>query len=131
MQRIMQDLALDFNWLRLWAANGNEDGDADTTTVNHPDDLMKTTRQHIINIGSVYTVEPGDSLALLAVKFQTTVKQILSLNPDVGPTGPSPEASTTELFGPDHYNIQVGQPLCIVPCTVLPRLPDDDLVATQ
>ena len=131
LQRIMQDLALDFNWLRLWAANGNEDGDADTTTVNHPDDLMKTTRQHIINIGSVYTVEPGDSLALLAVKFQTTVKQILSLNPDVGPTGPSLEASTTELFGPDHYNIQVGQPLCIVPCTVLPRLPDDDLVATQ
>ena len=65
LQRIMQELALDFNWLRLWAANGNEDGDADTTTVNHPDDLMKTTRQHIINIGSVYTVEPGDSLACL------------------------------------------------------------------
>ena len=117
LQRIMQEIALDFNWLRLWAANGNEDGDEDTLTVYHPDDLMKTSTQHIINVGSIYTVQKGDDVAALAVKFQTTVKQILSLNPDVA-------------LAPDHvqahYNIQEGQQLCIVPCAVLPRLPDED-----
>jgi len=56
LSRIMQEIALDFNWLRLWAANGNEDGDDDTLTVFHPDDLMKTSKQHIINVGSIYTV---------------------------------------------------------------------------
>jgi hypothetical protein len=114
LQRIMQEIALDFNWLRLWAANGNEDGDQDTMTVLHPDDLMKTSSQHIINVGSIYTAQKGDNIADLAVKFQTTVKQILSLNPDVAPL-----ADTY----PDSLFLEQGQPLCIVPCAVLPRLP--------
>ena len=110
----MQEIAMDFNWLRLWAANGNDDGDHDTTTVVHPDDLKSSTKKQIINIGSIYTVEMGDNLADLAVKFQTTVKLILSLNPDVAP------ASDAEVHS---YTLQEGQPLCIVPCAVLPELP--------
>jgi hypothetical protein len=110
LQRIMQELAMDFNWLRLWAANGNDDGDVDTTTVYHPDDLLRSSAQHIINVGSIYTVQDGDNLAALASKFQTTVKQILSLNPDV-----------------TAASLHQGQPLCIVPCGVLPRLPEDEL----
>ena len=95
----------------------------DTLTVMHPDDLMKTDRQHIINVGSIYTVQKGDNLAALAVKFQTTVKQILSLNPDVAPVSATDAAS---------YHVEEGQPLCIVPCAVLPRLPDEgDVVALQ
>ena len=122
LQRVMQEVALDFNWLRLWAANGNDDGDVDTTTVYHPDDLMKSNRQHIINVGSIYTVEKGDNLAAIAVKFQTTVKQIISLNPDVGPVS----------FDGTFLDVELGQPLCIVPCTVLPRLPsEDDAIAQQ
>ena len=101
---------MDFNWLRLWAANGNEDDDVDTTTVYHPDDLLKSSSQHIINVGSIYTVGDGDNLAALASKFQTTVRQILSLNPDVSAA-----------------SLHQGQPLCIVPCGVLPRLPEEEL----
>ena len=131
LQRIMQEIALDFNWLRLWAANGNEDGDEDTETVYHPDDLMKTTAQHIINIGSIYTVEKGDDVAALAVKFQTTVKQILSLNPDVAPVSGHVDRREwlRDIEGVKfpHVSIREGQQLCIVPCAVLPRLPDEGM----
>ena len=46
----MRHLALDFNWVRLWAANGNDDGDPDTTTVQPvSDDSTLVEREKLPN----------------------------------------------------------------------------------
>ena len=49
----MQTFAPDMNWLRLWAANGNDDGDALTETLEDPDMLTDEGRFQVINIGCV------------------------------------------------------------------------------
>lgn len=48
-----QAFAPDMNWLRLWAANGNDDGDALTQTLEDPDMLADEGRFQVINIGCV------------------------------------------------------------------------------
>ncbi|MCL6589624.1 MAG: LysM peptidoglycan-binding domain-containing protein [Firmicutes bacterium] len=46
--------------------------------------------------GSVYTIQPGDSLFSLARRFNTTVQAIIAANPGINPT-----------------NLQLGQSICI------------------
>jgi hypothetical protein len=36
LSSVMEALVGDSNWLRLWAANGNEDGLEETVTIYHP-----------------------------------------------------------------------------------------------
>ena len=115
LQSIMLAVAGDVNWLRLWAANGNDDEDPDTTTVTVPENLGGgSSGQTKINLGALYAVEPGDTLVGLAARFQTTVQMLLSLNPDVA------AAAATLAFGrKDTVELAVGQELCVVPCSGL------------
>ncbi len=56
-----------------------------------------------MNLGPVYRVKPGETLADLAARFRTTVKSLLSLNPDVQPDGPR--------------GLPAGQELCLLLCS--------------
>mmetsp|Transcript_14820 Transcript_14820/g.35167 ORF Transcript_14820/g.35167 Transcript_14820/m.35167 type:complete len:1205 (-) Transcript_14820:500-4114(-) len=102
----MKELTLDMNWLRLWAANGNEDGDDLTSTIEDPG-LLTTglldgvQNGQVVNIGPVYKLQNGESLMQVAARFRTTVRSLLELNPDIA----------------DENTVQVGQELCLIPCT--------------
>jgi len=106
LQTKMKLLSEDMNWLRLWAANGNDDGDPLTAIVEDPG-LLSTglldgvTNGQVMNIGPVYRLVPGETLYSVAARFRTTVKSLLDLNPDI-----ESEASVRD-----------GQDLCMVPCT--------------
>jgi len=103
---------IDTHWLRLWNTNGNDDRldkknlDTDpdiTTTIHDPDNILH--ENDVINVGPTYKVQVGDTLVQLADRFHTTVKKIMSVNPDVGASGDSDD------------KIQSGQELCILLCT--------------
>jgi len=116
LQSVTRKLAMDFNWMRLWLANGNEDGDPETTTIEHPDVLMDKAGTYVINVGSIYHVEKGDTLHLLAKTYQTTIRDLLSVNPDLEYAGHDAETML----------LQVGHEMCIMPCTVpIPKLPQE------
>ena len=58
-------------------------------------------RGQLLNVGPVYRLEAGETLAGVAAAFRTTVRSLLALNPDVA--------------GPDA--VRAGQELCLVPCS--------------
>ena len=60
--------------------------------------------RQVVNLGPVYAARAGESAAAVAARFQTTVRSLLALNPDLGP------AAATAL--PE------GQELCLVPCSL-------------
>ena len=119
LQLIMRETIGDFNWLRVWVANGNDDGDPDTQLVENPDNILASGEydKQVVNVGSLYTVNLGESLTELAGRFQTTVKKLIRLNPDVN----------------EHGVLEAGKEMCIVPCSDLPMIPDevDAIVALQ
>lgn len=55
----------------------------------------------VVRLGPVYRAKPGDTLAAIAARFRTTMRSLLSLNPDVDLARALP----------------VGQPLCVSLCT--------------
>jgi len=118
LESVTRDLLGDSNWLRLWAVNGNEDGDPLTPTIKHPDQLLEGSIPNPSNpglgspfhVGNVFTTQPGDSVVRLASLFHTTVKEILRMNPDVQAGGDV---------------LPVGQELCILPCTKVPSPSND------
>jgi len=93
------NIGIDYNtdWLQLWGVN---------VDVKNPDHLYDF---QLLNLGPVYQVRSGDSLADLADRFHTTVDEILSVNPDINQV-------TGDGKG---HNLKLGQPLCILPgiCT--------------
>jgi len=100
---------LDANWLRLWNANGNSVDHANTITapVHDPDMVLFDTQ--VISVGPTYRVQAGDSLQNLANRFHTTVKKVMSVNPDLA----------------NVDDIAPGQELCILPCSDVPQNPED------
>lgn len=56
----------------------------------------------LLNVGPVYRLRAGDTLAAVAARFRTTVRALLALNPDVG--------------GADRPPLAPGQELCLIPC---------------
>ena len=48
---LIKDISPDINWLRLWAANGNDDNDDRTLTVTDPDMLALSSQQQVVNVG--------------------------------------------------------------------------------
>ena len=97
---LMKGISPDLNWLRLWAANGNDDNDVRTSTIQDPDMLALDSTQQIFNVGPVYRTMPGDSLMSVAARFRTTIKSLLLLNPDVALAAVLPQQ----------------QELCLIPC---------------
>lgn len=112
LQLIMRETIGDFNWLRMWVANGNDDEDPDTQLIENPDFVQASGQydKQIVNVGSLYTVNLGESLSELAGRFQTTVKKLVQLNPDVSSAADSV--------------LRVGQEMCIIPCSDLPFIYD-------
>jgi len=102
----MKEYSVDMNWLRLWAANGNDDGDDLTTPVEDPGVLGSGALDgvhngQLLNIGPVYKFQPGDSLMSIAGRFRTTIKSLLDLNPDIT----------------DPAVVRTGQEVCLIPCS--------------
>jgi len=97
---LMKGISPDLNWLRLWAANGNDDNDVRTSTIQDPDMLALDSTQQIFNVGPVYRTAQGDSLMSVAARFRTTIKSLLLLNPDVALAAVLPQQ----------------QELCLIPC---------------
>jgi len=118
LESVMRELVGDSNWLRLWAANGNDDGNPLTPTITHPDQLLdgaipnpaNPTQGSPFHVGNIYEAEAGDSVVKLASMFHTTVKEILRFNPDISHGGTS---------------LQVGQEVCLLPCTRIPSPSND------
>jgi hypothetical protein len=112
---------IESNWMRLWALNSFERGNALTRNVQgaifppaqpkihgsssnayitDPDGILSTS--HRVYVGVVYRASQSDTVLEVAARFRTTVKTLLAMNPDV-------EDDTSALSG--------EQRLCLVPCT--------------
>jgi len=89
---------LSTNWLNLWNAN--------PTRVPDPD--MNLAVGDIIKVGPVYHTMAGETLASIAGKFSTTVKQLLNVNPQLSVQTPDVELAT-------------GTEMCVMACTSLPN----------
>jgi len=91
---------LNTNWLRLWNSNGKQMGDSSKSMIGNPDTILPAST--VLNVGPIYKVQAADTLIGLASRFRTTVKKLMSVNPDVGS---------------DSKDLQAGQELCVMPCT--------------
>jgi len=91
---------LDTNWLRLWNANGNA---PHANPIHDPD--MSLMDGQILNIGPVYRVQSGDTVVALAARFHTTVKKLMTVNPDMES---------------DARQLRPGREVCVMPCTDTP-----------
>ena len=97
LEVLMREIVGDANWLRLWAANGNDDADPLTPTMTHPDQLTEgsisnpdyPTQGSPFHVGNLYQAQPGDTVVEIASLFHTSVKEILRMNPDVATNGSS------------------------------------------
>jgi LysM repeat protein len=72
---------------------GLNGGSTDTTTTASPTVSAPTTTPPTTTAKKkkrVYTVKSGDTLESIAAKFNTTVDDLLTLNPDVDPLALSP-----------------------------------------
>jgi hypothetical protein len=49
LSSVMEVLVGDSNWLRLWAANGNEDGLDETVTIHHPVSRQTPVTQSLVH----------------------------------------------------------------------------------
>mmetsp|Transcript_45161 Transcript_45161/g.92184 ORF Transcript_45161/g.92184 Transcript_45161/m.92184 type:complete len:407 (+) Transcript_45161:310-1530(+) len=88
------------NWRRLWNANAG--------LVADPQLLL--TGGTVLTVGSLYSVQPGDTLASIAGRFDTTVRNLLEMNP----------------FVVDEKLLMVGVDLCVTACTNKPNPSFDD-----
>jgi len=95
------------NWRRLWNLNPGLEAGPEST-------LAAGT---VINVGPVYRVLPGDTLDLIAGRFHTTTKGILSLNPQL----------TAESPGDGVKPLMAGSPICLPTCTSEPT-PSQDYI---
>lgn len=79
---IVREYAMDMNWLRLWALNGNSNPEWGTP-VNNPDFIASGSEPQHLFLGVTYRIKSGETLQAIADRFRTTVKSILMLNFDV------------------------------------------------
>ncbi len=129
----MQEFALDSNWLRLWALNGNEDPNSEDATsanagtggargvaISNPDLIRTNTGMQKLYVGVTYKIRGtqegdkirGETLLGIAARFRTTVKSILSMNFDDNLHNKSAVPMTGEL--------PPGQEVCLIPCSTRP-----------
>ena len=72
----------DTHWTQLWSLNHD---------LETPDQLQKGKR---IKLGNFYQTVAGDTWKLMAVRFGTTVKHLMGLNPDLAADNGNPYASS-------------------------------------
>ena len=60
-----------------------------------------TRNVQLLNLGPIYQLGEGETLASVARQFRTTVKSLLQLNPDLV----------------DPSSVRPGQELCMIPCS--------------
>jgi len=96
----LEDIARLFwtDWVQLWAVNPD---------ISHPDtavgyDLNSDAFGATINIGHLYQVSVGDTVASVAFKFGTTIKNLLQTNADL-------------IDQVDLVTLQEGSTLCVIP----------------
>jgi LysM repeat protein len=73
----------------LLVRQGLDEGDSPSTPAVH----ITTTPPTVSTVGAVpryYTIRPGDTLSLVAVRFETTVDRLVELNPGIDATNLSP-----------------------------------------
>jgi LysM repeat protein len=56
-----------------------------TTTVEEPPETTTAATTTAASGAEYYEIQPGDTLAVVADEFDTTVEQLLVLNPDIDP----------------------------------------------
>jgi len=121
---MVQKFQLDTNWLKLWALNSyqgtpakeflpgsvfiEEANDADLAFFKDPDLLMDSEGMHRFIIGPTYMAGSDDDITSVAAKFRTTVKTLLSVNPDI-------DENAFPMNGQG-----AGQHVCVLPCTIAP-----------
>eukprot|EP00287_Rhodomonas_sp_CCMP768_P008515 CAMPEP_0196731140 /NCGR_PEP_ID=MMETSP1091-20130531/10984_1 /TAXON_ID=302021 /ORGANISM="Rhodomonas sp., Strain CCMP768" /LENGTH=397 /DNA_ID=CAMNT_0042074251 /DNA_START=178 /DNA_END=1371 /DNA_ORIENTATION=- len=88
------------NWRRLWNANAG--------LVADPERVL--AHGTVLAVGPRYTVQAGDSLASVAGRFDTTVRNLLAMNP----------------FIADEQLVMAGAELCVTACTSKPNPSLDD-----
>lgn len=114
---VMKEYGLDTNWLRLWLHNGNSipPDAAGLGVISNPDLIVSPHEVSsveeeagnagglpVIYVGPVYHVHEGESLQSIAIRFRTSIKSILSLNPDIA----------------GEQDVRPGQTgVCLIPCS--------------
>mmetsp|Transcript_61092 Transcript_61092/g.144169 ORF Transcript_61092/g.144169 Transcript_61092/m.144169 type:complete len:1352 (+) Transcript_61092:198-4253(+) len=117
---VVRQYGFETNWLRLWALNsyqgsvGAENipearfeggtGKEGRVLFTDPDLIIDKNNAGRFRVGAVFSVNGQETAFDLAARFRTTLKTLLSMNPDV------------DWASPDRP-IEAGQQLCIVPCT--------------
>jgi len=109
LSKAARDYGVDMNWLRMWALNGNLNGDASFSNalIRNPDLIQAGTKAQHLLVGVTYASKDGESLLFVAQRFRTTVKSILSLNFDLD----------TSAESSPQTPLPSGQHLCIIPCS--------------
>ena len=75
--------------------------------------LMDILWWQVVTLGPVYHVKSGETLSGIAARFRTTIRSLLSLNPDVDVAGflatgqPLCLSLCTEWSGPAHYKVRM------------------------
>mmetsp|Transcript_14791 Transcript_14791/g.23034 ORF Transcript_14791/g.23034 Transcript_14791/m.23034 type:complete len:356 (-) Transcript_14791:650-1717(-) len=82
------------NWRRLWNIN--------PSIVPDPQHVM--AEGTVLDLGPIYRIQDGDSLANIAGRFDTTIRNLLEVN----------------QFIIDEEMVKSGEELCITPCTNQP-----------
>ena len=70
-------------------------------------DLKEMGKRKCPSGSFAYTIKAGDTLYLLAIRYNTTVNAILAINPGINPN-----------------NLQIGQVICIPGSAPQPGCPD-------
>jgi len=109
LAKTAREYGLEMNWLRMWALNGNFNGDASfsNAVIRNPDLIQTGTHQQHLLVGVTYAVKQGETVLSVAARFRTTAKSILSLNFDLAS---SVESDPTMALPADQH-------LCVIPCS--------------
>merc|ERR1711939_278993 len=87
LQYVGRAYGLDANWLRMYTLNSWNSGDMLALNGNPDSVNLENNNGKPVYVGLQYTTEKGDTLATVAGRVSSTVKKILSLNPDISADG--------------------------------------------
>jgi len=115
LREIIKDYGIDTNWFRLWLHNGNPSPVEAKARIDNPDlivhplpsatlpgNLSNYYGFPIIWVGLLYQIKGLESFSSTAVRFQTTLASMLSVNPDI--------KSEQDVLGKTPL-------VCVIPCT--------------